>query len=402
VLVLVAFCAVLAGCGKAGLAPASERRPPETIPAVSAEGAVGVATKNTTRLGGADQVSVAAAVARAVYPGLTTASRPRAVVLVDEHDWPAALAASALASVPLGAPLLYSDGEALPEATAEALTAMRPVGAATLGGVQVIRVGSAPVPGGLRTRTVSSAGAPATVAASIAHLLVLADGSAPNQVIVLPVDGPPALQMPAAGLSAESGAPILFVNPASVPAATAAVLRGLGRPAIYLLDPQSLDSRGLAALAHFGHVTPIAAGAGAGEADSPVDNAIAVARFTNGTFGWGVKEPGHGLVFANAGQPFDAPACALLSASGDYAPLLLLESANGLTPALTSYLSDIQPAYSSAPQFQPVHGAYNHGWLIGDEQAISVLTQAEIDTLLEISPRRVSPSEEEPASLPTE
>jgi len=84
------------------------------------------------------------------------------------------------------------------------------------------------------------------------------------------------------------------------------------------------------------------------------------------------------------------------------APLLLLESANGLTPPLVSYLSDIQPAYSSAPQFQPVHGAYNHGWLIGDEQAISVLTQAEIDTLLEISPRRVSPSEEEPASLPTE
>jgi len=399
---LLAFCAVLAGCGKASLGAVSEHRSHETIPAVSTEGAVGVATKNTTRLGGSDQVSVAAGVARAVYPGLTTATRPRAVVLVDEHDWPAALAASALASAPLSAALLYSNGEALPQATAEALSAMRPVGAATLGGVQVIRIGSAAVPSGLRTLTVSTAGAPATVAASITHLLHLADGGAPNQVIVLASDGPPALQMPAAGLAAESGSPILFVNPGSVPAATAAALRSLGRPAIYLLDPQSMNSRGVAALAHFGHVTPIAAGPGAGEAASPVDNAIAIARFTDGAFGWGVKEPGHGLVFANAGQPFDAPASALLSASGDYAPLLLLESANGLTPALTAYLSDIQPAYSSAPQFQPVHGAYNHGWLLGDEQSISVLTQAEIDTLLEISPRRVSPSEEEPASLPSE
>ena len=39
---------------------------------------------------------------------------------------------------------------------------------------------------------------------------------------------------------------------------------------------------------------------------------------------------------------------------------------------LASYLGDIQPAYTSAPQFQPVRGVYNHGWLIGDETAISL------------------------------
>ena len=80
-----------------------------------------------------------------------------------------------------------------------------------------------------------------------------------------------------------------------------------------------------------------------------MQNAIAVARFTNGTFGWGVKEPGHGLVFANAGRPLDAPASALLSATGDYGPLLLLESADAVPPALAGYLCDIQPAYTSAP-----------------------------------------------------
>jgi hypothetical protein len=406
VLVLVVSCAVLAGCGKSGH-QLSGGEPAGAIPPVSAQGAVGVATKNTTRLGGADPVSDAAAVARAVYPGLTTATRPQAVVLVDAHDWAASLAASALASAPLGAPLLYSQGGALPEASLLALRAMSPIGAAALGGAQVIRIGtSVPVPAGLRTSTVPSAGGAdgaATTAVAVESLLGLARGVSPRQVIVLAADASPALQMPAAGLAAESGAPILFVTAGSVPTATAAALRSLRRPAIYVIDPSAVGSRALAALARLGHVTPILVGSTPAEADrpTPVDNANAVARFTDGKFGWGVKEPGHGLVFANAGRPFDAPAAALLSASGDYGPLLLLESPNAVPAALARYLTDIQPAYGSAPQFQPVRGAYNHGWLIGDERAISVLTQTEIDSILEISPARAS-SEEEPSTTPTE
>ena len=112
------------------------------IAQVSTQGAGGLATKNTTRLGGADPATDAAAVARAVYPGLTSGTRPQAVVLVDERDWPAALAASALASAPLGAPLLYSDGYTLPAASSQALAAMHPTGAAQAGGAQVIRIGT--------------------------------------------------------------------------------------------------------------------------------------------------------------------------------------------------------------------------------------------------------------------
>ncbi len=367
---------------------------------MSAQGAVGVATRNTTRLGGRDPASDAAGVARAAYPGLTTASRPQAVVLVDGHDWAAALAASALAGAPLAAPLLYSEGDALGEATANAMRALHPTGAGALGGAQVIRIGtSAPVGEGLRTRTVASTGGPAEVVA-VAQLLELLRGAAPRQVIVLAEDAPRALQMPAAGLSAESGAPILLVTAAGIPPQTAAELLRLRRPAIYVVDPSAVGGPTLAALARFGPVTAIPGGSTPGATGSPAENADAVARFTDGSFGWGVKEPGHGLVFANAERPFDAPASALLSAGGDYGPLLLLESPAALPTALASYLSDIQPAYGSAPQYQPVHGAYNHGWLIGDERAISAPAQAEIDTLLEISPRRV-PSEETSTS-PTE
>jgi len=396
-LLLLVLAMVLAGCGKSGK---PEGGPEGAIPPVGAASAVGVATANTTRLGGDDPVSDAAAVARAVYPGLTTATRPQAVVLVDKVDWAASLAASVLASAPLSAPLLYSEGDALPGASLDALRTMRPSGAPALGGAQVIRIGTqAPVPEGLRTRDVSAAGAPADVAVAVQRELDLARGSSHGPVIVLSADAPLALQMPAAGLSAESGALILMLGADSVPAATAAALRGLHHPAIYVIDPADVGKHALSALAGLGHVTPIPDGSTPAAPAGAVANATAVARFTDGTFGWGVKEPGHGLAFANAGRPFDAPASALLSATGDYAPLLLLEGSVGVPAALAGYLSDIQPAYGSAPQYQPVHGTYNHGWLIGNERAISLRTQAEIDSMLAITPRHLSSEEEPPATI---
>ena len=49
---------------------------------------------------------------------------------------------------------------------------------------------------------------------------------------------------------------------------------------------------------------------------------------------------------------------------------------------MQDYLLDIQPGYDD----DPVRGVYNHGWIIGDERAITVDVQARIDTLLEIRP----------------
>ena len=57
-----------------------------------------------------------------------------------------------------------------------------------------------------------------------------------------------------------------------------------------------------------------------------------------------------------------------------------MTAANALPAPLQDYLLDIQPGYDQ----DPVRGVYNHGWLIGDESAISVDVQARIDSLLEI------------------
>ena len=60
--------------------------------------------------------------------------------------------------------------------------------------------------------------------------------------------------------------------------------------------------------------------------------------------------------------------------------LLLLTAGNALPAPLQDYLLDIQPGYDQ----DPVRGVYNHGWIIGDEAAVSVDVQARIDQLLAI------------------
>jgi len=136
-----------------------------------------------------------------------------------------------------------------------------------------------------------------------------------------------------------------------------------------------VDSRVEKALRGIGTVTRIAA-------PDPVRSAIAFARLRDGLDGWGVDDPGHGLVFANAQRTLDAAAGAPLSASGAYGPLLLIDDPNTLPLPVGQYLLDIQPGYTR----DPARGVYNRAWLIGDESAISLPVQSRIDSLLEIAP----------------
>lgn len=401
--VAMALALASGGCGKGsgegtgGGADAGGGAGVETVVVhVGAAGTAATATRNTTRLGGAGPVLDAAAIARAAYPGLTPQTRPQAVVVAEVGDWPQALTASVLAAAPLGAPLLYAEGGRLARVSELALRAMDPTGASALGGAQVILLGSSiQAPPGWRARGIAKPTDASSLATAVAQLSGIARGSTPRQAIVVSEQGARALAMPAAGLAAQSGTPILFVGAGGVPAATAAELRSLGRPAIYTVGTTAIDRRALAQLEGLGTVKRVEVHAG--EDLTPAGNAIAVARFADGAFGWGVREPGHGLAFLNASRPFDAPAAAILSATGDYAPLLLLDDATGVPGVLSAFLADIRPA---APGSEPVRGVYNHGWLIGGERAIAASTQAEVDAALEIAPQSSPPSET--SSLPVE
>jgi hypothetical protein len=115
-------------------------------------------------------------------------------------------------------------------------------------------------------------------------------------------------------------------------------------------------------------------------AGDPVVSAIDFARYIDPSFGWGVVDAGHGIVFARTDRPLDAAAAAPLSVSGSYGPLVLVSGSREPDAAVRNYLLDIQPGYTR----DPVRGVYNHGWIVGDDTAISVPSQATIDGLLEI------------------
>jgi hypothetical protein len=380
-LAVVAVCSLalaVAGCGAkkpggdAGQAVLGQRG--DEAPQGPPLGFPVLATKNTTRVAGADPVADAAGAARAVFPARTPESRPQAVVLVDVHDWRAAISAAQLTSRPLRAPILFSDGDELPAATAEALKALAPTGAPEAGGAQVLRVGVAPAPAGLKATAIGG-GSPAALAQAIDRLQASAAGKPSRAVVIAPADRPD-LAMPAAAWAAKAGDPVLWAGRDTLPPETLAAIKAHRKPRIYVLGPpEAISDAVLTQLRALGTTKRI------GTADA-VTNAIFFARYSDRSFGWNVVDPGHGLVIANARRTADAAAAAPLSASGTYGPLLLVTEPGALPQALQDYLLDIQPGYDR----DPVRGVYNHGWLVGDESAVSADVQSRIDALLEIQP----------------
>jgi ell wall binding domain 2 (CWB2) len=332
------------------------------------------ATSNTTRVGGGDPASNAAAVALAIYPSTDETLRPSAVTLVGTDDWQGAVAAAVLTAEPVRAPLLFADGDDLPEPTAEALEALDPRGGADSKGAQAFAIGGAPSPGGLETTAVEPA-APAATAAAIARLRDRLHGKPPRHVVLAPL-AQPDFAAPAAAWAARSGDPVLFTARGKLPAPTRAYLRRHRDVPVYVLGPSSaIPSDTIRQIAEVaGDVSRVSG-------EDPVANAVALARYDDGDFGWNVNDPGHGFVVARSESPLDAIAAAPLSASGTWGPLLLTDSADTLPEALRDYLLDVKPGYTT----DPTRAFYNHVWVIGDEEAIEVSQQAEIDALAELA-----------------
>jgi hypothetical protein len=333
------------------------------------------ATKNTTRIAGGDPIASAAGAARAVYPARTDESSPRAVVIVEQDDWRAAISAAQLMARPLRAPVLFSDGGELPAASEEALEELAPSGAEEADDVQVIRIGEAAEPDNMRVADIEGSSS-TSLAQAIDRFQIDAAGDPTDAVLVAPADSAE-FAMPAAAWAAKSGQPVLWTLRDSLPPETREAIKAHRKPRIYVLGPK--DAIAESVVEELDKLGPTKRVSG----PDPVTNAIAFARYSDGgRFGWNVVDPGHGLVFANASRPLDAAAGAPLSGSGQYGPLLLVTDAASLPTEVQDYLLDIQPGYDE----DPVRGVYNHGWLMGDEAAISADVQSRIDALLEIQP----------------
>jgi hypothetical protein len=333
------------------------------------------ATSNTTRIGGPDPASNAAAAALAVFPGTNEKQRPVAVALVDTEDWAGALAAAVLMAEPIRAPLLFGEAEGVPDPSAEALDTLQPHGGAASGGDSVFAIGDVQVPNGMSAARVASGDA-ATEAAAIARLRDRVAGTKPD-AIILASSSEPAFAAPAAAYAARSGDPVLFTDAKELPQETIAALRRDEGVPVYALGPGSAIS---------GKVIKEVEGVGGAKVrrisgDNPVAAAIAFARFDEGKFGWQVTDPGHGFVLVRSDSPQEAAAAAPLSASGTWGPLLLTDSADTLPSELRGYFLDVKPGYTT----DPTRAFYNHVWIVGDAGQISVEQQAEVNEVAELA-----------------
>jgi len=353
--------------------PAREEEPPDLE--TEDLGFPAFATKNTTRVAGPDPIANAAAVALAVFPSTGGVEGPDAISIVDAADWHAGLAAASLVADPVRAPILLSDGGEMPDLSAGALRALDPDGSADTGGDGIFLFGEAAEPDGdLDLRRIEGSNA-AEIAAEADRVRGELAG-APDHVLIASSDDP-SFAMPAAAWGARSGDPVLFTQRNSLPAATRQALERHERTPAYVLGPESVISDRV--LDEIGKLTPSVERVGG---ENPVENAIAFARYADGTFGWNINDPGHGLVIANAERPLDAVAAAPLSASGTWGPLLVSDDAKSLPAPLRGYLLDLKPGYLD----DPTRAVYNHVWLIGDPEALSVGFGAQVDELAEVAP----------------
>jgi hypothetical protein len=351
IVAIVFLAAAIVGGGDSG---GSE---PSNVPPIRAEEnattapPLAAATNNTTRIGGADPATTGAAVALAVYPSRTPSQRPHTVTLVDE-TWQAAIAAAVLMAPPVSAPMLIFGPDGAPPPTEQALSALGP------------------------KRELRPAAAIAARQAAKLEALRESLFDAPPKHFLVVSEEDPAYAAPAAAWAARSGDPVLYSTAAKLPATTAAVLKTHPKLPVYVLGPKAVIStkvvREIKAISR--RVKRVAG-------NTPAENAVALARYADGEFGWNVNDPGHGFVVAPADAPLNAALSAPLSASGTWGPLLLTEGADKLPDAVREYLLDVKPGFTT----DPTRAFYNHIWIVGDEGEISVDQQAEIDELAELT-----------------
>jgi hypothetical protein len=358
--------------------PAPPAGPTTTAQAPSPADGAPRATRNTVRLGDESEVQDAAAVARAVFPARSRRSRPGAVLLVDSRDWQGGLAAAAMAGRPARAPVLLSEGEGLPPASRDALEALRPTGAGRLGGQRVLRVGRAlgrVADPRLRLVPGTDAADPFARAAAV-DAFASALAGRPSRDVIVTSGEDPAWAMPAAAWAGRSGDAILLTRRDALPAATRTRLEARRRPAIWILGPRgAVSTRVERELRRLGRVRRVSG-------PTPVENAVAFARYERGGFGWGIAVPGSSFTVASVARPLDAAAAAALGANGVFAPLLLTDRADPLPPALEAYLLDVQPGYEG----DPGDAVFNRVWIVGGEGALSPAAQGRLDEVAALVP----------------
>ena len=174
--------------------------------------------------------------------------------------------------------------------------------------------------------------------------------------------------MPAAAWAARSGDPVLFTDAESCRQRPPPSLKRHSEVPVYVLGPASaISSAVVNEIAKIGDSVHRVSGA------DPVANAIAFARYADGSFGWNINDPGHGFVLARNDSPLDAAPRRRSRPPAPGAAAAHRQRRYAARRAARVPL-DVKPGYTT----DPTRAFYNHVWVIGDQEAIDVNQQAEV------------------------
>lgn len=352
------------------------------------------ATTMTTRLAGDTDYETAATFSQTVYTAINEPTRPGAVVLVNDAELGAALPGVGVIHHPIDGAMLLTERNRLPEATRREIERLHPEGVRLDRNVQVYLVGGERYVGGavraelegmgLNVRRIDGA-SPVAVAANVDQYLSSMHGNHPDQVMVADLGNLPAA-VPAQAWNAHAGDGFLYVDGDRIPEGTRDQLDArFGGAYVYLLGDETVIPPSTARdLAQYGHVQRIP------NAADPYGLSVGFAGYKDvgrnfgwwlgewpRNFGWGIAESGHNFIFANPEHWQTAvPAC-VESHRGKHGPMLLVRE-DEVPDGVANYLSNLLQPHESAPYDRK----YNHGWVVGTTEQVSVEVQARVHDLL--------------------
>ena len=332
-------------------------------------------TRNTIRINGSDPADISVAASLAAYPTSGPGSPPAAVTVANGDQWQAGVAAASLSAAPINAPILLAPDGRLTQNGQDALAQLNPLGSPDTDENKVFTVGQvAPVDGFDSKRTTGSDFA--DLAVNVAELRGDVTNEPPAHIVVVSMDES-GYAMPAATWSARSGDVILYTSKDSVPRVTLDFLSSKEHKDIpvFVLGPADAVSA-----TAFKELSKASSSVERVPGDDPVTAAVELARFSSGTFGWNLNDPGHGFAIVRDDAPLAAIAATSLSTGGTWPALLLTDDSDKVPDVLNDYLLDIQPGYDTDPTL----ALYNRIWIIGDEEDIDVNQQARIDDVAEL------------------
>ena len=334
------------------------------------------ATRNTTRVPGDDPVDISLASLLAAYPAVGPGTAPPAVALASADQWQAAAVAASLSAEPTSAPLMLAPSGKLSPEGSRLLETLAPAGSPKTGEKQIFTIGEVAPPSGYDVRKIPGED-PAELAVALAELKTKLAGDPPGAFVIVSSEDPE-YAAPAATWAARSGDVILFTEPDSVPRPTLDFLKRKENrdvPAFVLGPPDAVSAEVVKRLGKVAGSVERVPGSG------PVEAALELVRFSSGSFGWNLNDPGHGYTLIRSDRPMDGIAATPLSTGGTWPALLMTDSVSELPEDVLQYLLDVQPGYTT----DPTRALYNHVWIIGTESAIDLDQQAEVDRAAELT-----------------